>query len=92
MRHFLTGFTIGLVVILITLLLAPFGTYVSLNRNTGSEAVWLEKLNMFRDWEKTSLFFGYYDNLAACVDFKDTYTKKYYADKYRCREVKWHDQ
>ena len=44
---------------------------------------------MFGQWEKTALFFGYNNNSSACLDFEDTYTKKYYADKYRCREVKW---
>lgn len=78
------GVLIVFITVWITLWLAPFGTYLSVNRNTGGQTVYLEKLNMFGQWEKTALFFGYYNNFSACLDFKDTYTKKYYADEYRC--------
>lgn len=88
MKQFIEGALVVVITISITLWLAPMGTYLSFNRNIG-QAVWLEKQNMFGQWEKTTVFFGYYNNSSACLDFKDTYTKKYYADEYRCREVKW---
>ena len=86
MRYFIEWVLIVAIAIWVTLWLVPMGTYLSFNRNV-DQAVWLEKMNMFRQWEKTAVFFGYYNNSSACLDFKDTYTKKYYADKYRCREV-----
>ena len=89
MRHFVEGALIVVITTWMVLWLAPLGTYLSVNRNIGGQAVWLEKMNMFGQWEKTAVFFGYYNNSPACLDFKDTYTKKYYADKYRCREIKW---
>ena len=88
MKQFIEGALIVAITISITLWLAPMETYLSFNRNIG-QAVWLEKQNMFGQSEKTTVFFGYYNNSSACLDFKDTYTKKYYADEYRCREVKW---
>lgn len=86
MRYFIEWVLIVAIAIWVTLWLVPMGTYLSFNRNV-DQAVWLEKMNMFRQWEKTAVFFGYYNNSSDCLDFKDTYTKKYYADKYRCREV-----
>ena len=86
MRYFLEWALIVGITVWLTLWLAPMETYLNLNRNV-DQVVWMEKLNMFGQWEKTTIFIGYYNNFSACIDFKDTYTKKYHADQYRCREV-----
>ncbi len=87
MSYFIELILFIAIIVWLTLWLVPLETYLSFNRNTDGKAVYLEKRNMFGSWEKTSLFFGYYNNLSACSDFKNTYTKKYYADQYRCTYV-----
>lgn len=86
MSDFLEWVLIVGITIWLTLWLAPVETYFNRKRNV-DKAVWLEKMNMFGQWEKTAVFIGYYNNITACIDFKAAYTEKYHADQYRCSGV-----
>lgn len=49
-----------------------------------SEIVYLEKYNMFGEWERTSVMFGYYNNYDACMEINTALTDKYLGNVYRC--------
>ena len=49
-----------------------------------SEMVYLEKYNMFGEWEKTSVMFGFYDNYEGCEEIKAALLKKFPDSQYRC--------
>jgi hypothetical protein len=49
-----------------------------------SEMVYLEKYNMFGEWERTSVMFGFYDNYEGCEEIKSALLKKFPDSQYRC--------
>lgn len=49
-----------------------------------SEMVCLEKYNMFGEWERTSVMFGFYDNYEGCEEIKSALLKKFPDSQYRC--------
>ena len=49
-----------------------------------SEMVYLEKYNMFGEWERTSVMFGYYNNYDACMEITTALIDKYPGNLYRC--------
>ena len=49
-----------------------------------SEVVSLEKYNMFGEWERTSVMFGFYDNYEGCEEIKAALLKKFPDSQYRC--------
>lgn len=46
--------------------------------------VYLEKYNMFGEWERTSVMFGFYDNYEGCEEIKSALLKKFPDSQYRC--------
>jgi len=49
-----------------------------------SEVVTLEKYNMFGEWEKTSVMYGFYNNFEGCEEIKNALLKKFPDSQYRC--------
>lgn len=49
-----------------------------------SEVVSLEKYNMFGEWEKTSVIYGFYNNYQGCEEIKSALLKNYPDSQYRC--------
>lgn len=52
------------------------------NRIGSSNDVWLVKTTFVRS--KVALFFGYYDDWAACYEFQELYVQRYPSDSYAC--------
>jgi hypothetical protein len=52
-----------------------------------SEMVYLEKYNMFGEWERTSVMFGFYNNYEGCEAVKDALLTKFPESKYRCSAI-----
>ena len=52
-----------------------------------SEMVYLEKYNMFGEWERTSVMFGFYDNYEGCEEIKNALLIKFPESKYRCSAI-----
>jgi hypothetical protein len=49
-----------------------------------SEKVYLEKNNMFGEWERVGILFGFYDNYEGCNEINKALTEKYPGNIYRC--------
>lgn len=45
---------------------------------------WLLKYNMFGEWEKVTLGFGFMDDSAFCMEIADLYMRKYPGERYSC--------
>lgn len=54
---------------------------------SSSKAVWLVKESSAAPNDRNAVFFGYYDNLAACNEFVEGYNETYSAESYRCDQV-----
>lgn len=61
-----------------------FFLVILLSSCSKSEKVYLEKNNMYGEWEKTAIMFGYYDNYDACMEINKALTEKYPSNIYRC--------
>ncbi len=61
-----------------------FFTVLLITGCTKRENVYLEKLNMFGEWERTAVMFGYYDNYEGCEEIKNAVISKYPNINYRC--------
>lgn len=84
---------LGLIVVLFTLASCSdsyekqqqaLESYINKKQLGSSKDYWLTKKNMFGDWEKTALIFGYMDDYDVCTDLAAMYMMKYPADTYNC--------
>ena len=48
---------------------------------------WLEVLNVFGEWERVALVFGYFDDYSGCKDIADALHDKFQRE-YRCVPTK----
>jgi hypothetical protein len=61
---------------------ASLADFAQRNRIGDGQDVWLVKTTYVRS--KVALFFGYYDDWAACYEFQALYVQRYPADTYVC--------
>lgn len=66
--------------------LGDFTDEVSQNPFT-ENATWLEMLNVFGDWEKVMLVFGYANNFSACESVRQFASSENPSRSYRCNPV-----
>jgi len=61
-----------------------FFTVLLVTGCTKRENVYLEKYNMFGEWERTAIMFGFYNNYEGCEEIKNALFLNYPNLEYRC--------
>ena len=61
--------------------------FVSRNPYGSSKDQWIEKYNVFDQWEKVGIVFGFMDDYEFCDDVIKMYMARYPTDRYRCNRA-----